>query len=186
MHYLKKLQPIVVLVSAFVALFAGVGFLLPIENATRVQVVFKKDIEDVFKNVTEIEVWPQWFEAYDSAQRRADLHGKPVFHTRGERGEVDLVVERLEEPHQMVLYLKDGSFEGRWFFDIELCRAGTLLTITEVGAVSNPLVRGLTAFEDKHVPIREFMLALGAFYELRTLPDDVDVEYEDMQPRLPK
>jgi len=186
MHYLKKLFPALVILTAFAVLLTGVGFLRPLAHVARCQIVLRKPVEEVWPTVSNLPAWPTWFEQCEGMRRVPQRNGHDTFLARESWGEVPIEIERLEPPYELVTYQVAHGVAGRRHYTLEIVPAGTQLTITEYGEVENPFLRGLAIFSDESGTIKEFMRDLAKKLELKSEPTERDLTLDQYQQELAK
>lgn len=182
MGILKKLLPLLVLLLAALALLFGVGWLRPAQHIAACRGVLRVDPDQVWARVVDVDAWPTWVSAFDAVRPRADEDGHPSYFVETEFGEAVLIVEQRDS-ERMVTFLDAGSFEGRWAYELSAVPAGSQLTITETGTVSNPLMRGLMMFMDEHASMRGFLEDLGAALECDVSVTEVEPDQESVGER---
>ena len=125
-----------------------VGWLLPEKHRAERQATFKAPPETVWELITNVEAFPSWRSDVKTVQRLPDRDGRPVWVEEGSNGRITLAVERSEAPRLLVLRIADPDlpFGGTWTYEISPAATGTTLTITEDGAIYNPLFRVMARF----------------------------------------
>jgi len=184
MHHFKKLVPVFVILAAFAVLVTGVGFLRPKEHVARCQVVLRKPVEEVWPLVGDLTTWPGWLEAYDGMRRAPKRNDHDTFLAHGSWGDVAIEIERSVPPYELVTFLTAKGFSGRWSTELEIVPAGTQITITEYGEVSNPFLRGLMLLMDEHGSMKDFLRDLAAKLEVKGEPEEKGLTLEQYQVEL--
>jgi uncharacterized protein YndB with AHSA1/START domain len=131
----------------FIALLL-VGWLLPVKHRAERQATFKAPPETVWDLITNVEAFPSWRREVKTVRRLPDRAGRPVWVEDGSNGPITLAVERSEAPRLLVLRIADPDlpFGGTWTYEISPAASGSTLTITEDGAIYNPLFRVMARF----------------------------------------
>jgi hypothetical protein len=169
----KVIRVLVVVVSVLVALILGiliVGLLLPAEHHASRTLVTKQSpqaIWDVINDHTNEPLWRADIANVKSVSKRSD---KSIWRENYKDGNVlTLITTEWKPPTRMVRELTDldGPFSGRWEIDITPTPAGSNVTITEIGRVSNPFFRFVSKYVIGHTTsIEKYLTSLaGKFGE---------------------
>jgi len=135
-------------IGLLVVVLLLVGWLLPEKHRAERQATFKAPPETVWDLITNVEAFPSWRSDVKTVRRLPDRDGRPVWVEDGSNGPITLAVERSEAPRLLVLRIADPDlpFGGTWTYEISPAAAGSTLTITEDGAIYNPLFRVMARF----------------------------------------
>ena len=134
---------VVVVIAALI-----VGWLLPEKHKATRQATLLASPEAVWALITDVEAFPTWRSDVKSVERLPDRVGRPVWIERGSGGKVTFAVDESNAPRRLVVRIADRTlpFGGTWTYDIAPATGGTALTITEDGAIYNPLFRVMARF----------------------------------------
>ncbi len=147
---LVKIIGLVLLVIAAVVFI--VGYRLPEQHTATRDRVFAAPADRIFHEISTIAAYPKWRSGVQSVEMLADSNGMTHFRESGMTGDVTYVVERVVPNRQYVLTIADAKlpYSGSWIFDLTPVAGGTQLTITEEGAVHNPLFRFMSRYVFGH------------------------------------
>ena len=154
---MRKLIRIVGLVVALtigllLAVLVG-GLRLPEEHYASRTLQTKQSPQAVWDAINDHENEPQWRSDVASVESLGERNGKPVWQENYKDGnKVALMTTEWKPPTRMVRELTDleGPFSGRWEIDVQPTPAGSNVTITEVGKVSNPFFRFVSKYVIGH------------------------------------
>lgn len=141
------------LLVALVAAMWVTGSMLPVAHVASGNQILPRPVEDVFRLVSSIEAYPQWWSEVSSIEVLArDPNGNLTFRQHGSGGPVVMQVVEQRPPTRFVTRIADSDqpFGGTWTFELEPQDEGTRLTITERGEVYNPLFRFMARFVFGH------------------------------------
>jgi hypothetical protein len=172
----KKLLGFGGVVLGIVVLMFGVGLLVPADHAARCTVLIRKEPAELWTTVVDFERWAEWNAGIERVVPGPSRDQNDVWLVTADFGEAELEVTKLNEPTELETRMSAGSFTGTWTYEFLEVPAGTTLTITERGTVSNPLFRTMMLFTDEHGSMKDFMLALGTEHGLEVEPREVDAE----------
>lgn len=181
MGILKKLLPLLVLLLALAALLFVAGWFRPERHAARTRGVYRVPTEKVWERLANVQVWPSWLEAFHTVSSRPDVDGHDAYSVGTEFGDAVLVVEHQDDSGRLTTLLDAGAFQGRWIYELKDVPAGSELTITEIGDVGNPFLRGVMMFKDPHESMRDFLTDLGRALEVEPSIEDIDVSVEQAE-----
>ena len=125
-----------------------VGWLLPEKHTASRHASFQASPETVWALITDVEQFPSWRSDVKTVERLANRDGQPVWVEEGSNGRITFAVERSDRPRLLVVRIADRDlpFGGTWTYAFSAASGGTTLTITEDGAIYNPLFRVLSRF----------------------------------------
>jgi hypothetical protein len=118
-------------------------------------------------------VWPE----LKSAKRVADANGQEVWEQNASgMMSMRLIVEEAVEPKRMVTRMDvapDAAFGGTWTYELAPSDAGTELTVSEDGYVSNPLFRVVMHAMGVHHSVDGYLRAVGTKLGETVTPEHV-------------
>ena len=152
---------IIRIVLALVILIAAVfiaGALLPEEHHASKTLITKQSPQALWDAINDHANEPKWRADVANVTSLGEREGKPVWRENYKDGNnVTLITTESKPPTRMVRELTDldGPFSGRWEIDIAPTAAGSNITVTEIGKVSNPLFRFVSKFIIGHTTFME-------------------------------
>ena len=134
---------VVVVVAALI-----VGWLLPEKHTATREATLLASPEAVWALITDVDAFPSWRTDVKSVERLPDRAGRPVWIEQGSGGKVTFAVDESTPPRRLVVRIADRDlpFGGTWTYEIAPAAGGASLTITEDGAIYNPLFRVMARF----------------------------------------
>ena len=152
------------LLFAFVLVFA-VGVLVPKEHEASVRAVVAAEEDVVWEKVSQMESWPTWHADIEGMERMPDREGKPYWLMQSSWGDMPQIVDEVSPAQRLVTIIPEDAdlgYSGSWTWELEESDEGTVLTITERGLVTNPLMRFVSRFVmGYHGSLRTFQEQLG-------------------------
>lgn len=148
---------VLLLLGLIVAVFV-VGALLPEEHRASRTLITKQSPQALWDAINDHATEPQWRPDVASVTSLGEREGKPVWQESYKDGnKVTLITTEAKAPTKMVRELTDleGPFSGRWEIDITPTPAGSNITVTEMGKVSNPFFRFVSKFIIGHTTFME-------------------------------
>ena len=147
---LKILLWILGALAGFVELVAISGFFLPREHhVARSLKLVKTSPDAVWAAISNHAEDPTWRSDVAATLRLADAHGHAVWQDQFKNGQ-RMSYETVESiPNQKLVRLivdSGGPFGGTWTYSLHPEGAGTRITITEDGWVSNPIFKVVGKF----------------------------------------
>jgi len=155
---------IVIGLIAVVAIAFVVGLLLPREHSASSRVTLKSAPAQVWPVVRDLSSLVGTWSELKSARRLPDENGKEVWEQNAGGFDMRLIVVEASEPTRMVTRIDappDAAFGGTWTYRVEPAGAGTQVTVTEDGYVSNPLFRVMMTVMGVHRTADSYLKALG-------------------------
>lgn len=149
---MRLLKVVALVLIAVAAVVLVVGYRLPEQHTATRERVFAAPADRIFHEIATIEAYPKWRSGVQSIQMLPDSSGMKHFRETDMTGEVTYVVERVVPNRQYVLAIADAKlpYSGSWTFDLTPVAGGTQLTITEDGAVRNPVFRFMSRYVFGH------------------------------------
>ena len=121
------------LVGVVVAI-AAIGMLLPRDHVATRSRTFSRPPDEVWRAVTDLEAMPAW----RSGVTKVEMLSPTSFREHGKHGAVTYAIEDDRAGHRVNRIADTGlPYGGLWRFEL----AGSTLTITEEGFVTNPIFR---------------------------------------------
>jgi len=125
-----------------VAVLAAVGLALPRDHVAARRAVLDRPPEEVWRALTDVEAYPRWRRGVTALDRLSPGE----FRERSSNGVIRYAIV-AERPHELrITRIADPAlpFGGRWIYELLPDGAGTRLTITEDGFITNPMFRVLS------------------------------------------
>jgi uncharacterized protein YndB with AHSA1/START domain len=134
---------IAISIAVLLAIVVLVGLTIPKAHRASRTVTLPAQPATVFEAVSDFPRYPDW--RRDVKSMAVDGNGGvgTLIHEEGPHGSIPYRVEAHEPPSRLVLRIADPSlpFGGTWTYELRASGAGTELTLTEDGEVSNPIFR---------------------------------------------
>lgn len=149
---MKILKYIVLALVAAIALVFLIGFLLPREHTAAVRAMYHARPERVYAAIADVEAGPAW----RTGMKKVEVLARDPLRWRetAEWGVITFVRDEAVPNQKIVTRIADADqgFGGTWIYVLSQPAhgAGTTLTITENGTVSNPLFRFMSRFVFGH------------------------------------
>ena len=158
---------------ALVAIAYLVGTRLPREHVATVRAHYRQPPDSIYRVLTQVAEYPSWRHDVKAVELLPERNGHLVWRERAGSAALDFEFTVAVRPTRLVstLVSTDAGFTGRWICQILPDASGTMLTITEEGAVDNPLFRFLLRFVfGVDGSLEKFLGALGSrFGERETM-----------------
>lgn len=148
-----------------VAVILSVGAMLPVAHSASVRATYRVAPSAVWEAITAYEAFPEWRSGVDRVEARAFSDGSRGWIEYGSSGPLPMAVDVADPPRLLTLRIASDAlpFGGTWTYELEETAAGTRVTITEDGTVTNVLFRFISRFVFGHTATMERYLAdLGA------------------------
>lgn len=143
---------IIVILAALLVAVALAGAMLPREHTVTRTIVLKQAPAAVWAAITDHANEPSWRADVASVTRLADRNGHELVEEKYKNGD-SLKIETVETqpPGRLVRDVVDNAmFSGRWTYELTPQAGGTRVSITEHGAVPNPVFRLISRFVIGH------------------------------------
>ena len=161
-----KIVLIVLLVLiGLVAAAALVGLGLPRTHRAASRITLQKPPTEVWTTVRDLGALRGTWKDLKSAHRLPDQGAKEVWEQKTGGFSLRLIIEQSDPPRRLVTRIdapEDAPFGGHWTYQLEPAGAGTQVTVTEEGYVSNPLFRTMMYLMGTHRTADSYLRALGA------------------------
>ena len=145
---LIALGSLVAVVLLLVAVAALIGSRLPRRHEVSRSLVLAARPEDLFRAMTDFANAPAWRKEIRRVEMLAPDGGRTRFKEHGAHGAITYEVVAAEPPRTLVTEIvdRDLGYSGSWTYSLQPELAGTRVTITERGDVSNVLFRFLSRY----------------------------------------
>jgi len=130
----------------------GIGYMLPVEHRAVREAELKSPPRTVWETITAFKEAPAWRPDIKSVERvqqgsetlwkEVDTHGGSILYRTVESIPQKRLVRQIAD--------KDLPFGGRWTFEIKEAPHGSILRVTEDGAVYSPFYRFMSKFVFGH------------------------------------
>jgi len=154
-----------------------IGLLLPRNHVATSQVELKQPIDSVWAAVRSMGDTPSFWPELKSSSRMPDVDGRETWGQTMESGfNLPLVIDEERPPDLLVtrIVAKDAPFGGTWRYSLEAVTAGTRVTVTEEGWVSNPIFRVISRLMGHHTTLDSYLKALGKKFGEELKPSHKD------------
>jgi uncharacterized protein YndB with AHSA1/START domain len=148
-------------VAVLIALVILVGLARPRMHVAHTRATYAVPPAELWDTLTAFAAWPDWYPEIDAVRTLPDRDGRRVIELTSSWGRVAAELTVFEPPQRLQTSLATGSFRCSWTYVLEPTAAGTVLTVTERGAVDNPVIRTLMIFMDEHATMLDFHRALA-------------------------
>ncbi|MEP6691814.1 MAG: SRPBCC family protein [Gemmatimonadaceae bacterium] len=144
---------VAVLVAVVVAV-AAIGAILPRDHIASRTATIAAPPDSVWAALTHPEAYPAWRKDVDRVVLAPLNPAAPgtiawrEYSKSGSDESLGYVIEHAEAPHHLVTRITDANlpYSGAWTIAIEPAGAGSRVTITERGLVSNPIFRFVSRY----------------------------------------
>ena len=145
--------------GALLLALVAFGYALPVTHVATRDAVLPAPPGRIFAVLTDVEAFPTW----RSDVKEVEILARAPLQWREEGGNDTIAFEAAEvvPPTRLVTRITDKSlpFGGSWTFALQPANGGTKLTITENGAIYNPLFRVMSRFVFGHTATIDRYLA---------------------------
>lgn len=148
---------------AVLLVVAGVaGLLMDRSHVITREAVYARTPQELWNVITRFDKTATWRSDIDAVQIES---GDPIrFVEMGDQGPMPMEVTEQEPPHMLVVMASDPSlpFSGAWTYELAAVEGGTRLSVTERGAIDNPLFRFVShTFMDPADTVNTYLVDLG-------------------------
>jgi uncharacterized protein YndB with AHSA1/START domain len=149
-----------VIVASLVGLILLIGFLLPEKHEVSRSLVLRASPADVYRIVADVANAPSWRRDVQRVELLPARDGRTQFREHASHGVVTYEIVENVPVQTLVTRIvdRDLGYSGSWTYSFVPHEAGTRLTITERGEVSNILFRFLSRFVFGHAKTIETYL----------------------------
>ena len=154
---------VLAVLAAIAVVIVAVGALLPRDHVASTSAEIAGRPEDVFTALTDVERFPSW-RAVTKVEMLPAVDGRRRWREVSRFGPLTFEEVEASRPRRLVSRIvdTDQGFGGTWSWDIAPAAAGSKVTITERGYVSNPLFRFMSRYVfGHHATQEEYLRALG-------------------------
>ena len=151
-----------IVLAAIVAL--GVGSRLPIHHEVSRSVVLQAQPAEVYRVITDLEEAPRWRPGLQRIEVLHDANGRRRYREHGKDGAVTYEIVAAQPARTLITQIIDPDlgYSGSWTYSLAPHDAGTLLTITEKGEVTNVFFRFMSRYVFGHATtIETYLKALA-------------------------
>jgi uncharacterized protein YndB with AHSA1/START domain len=143
---------LVVLIVVAVAIIALIGASLPKEHVASRSILLHKTPAEVYGVVRDFSSAPRWRTDLKQVEVKVQPDGRVHFREDGKQGAVNFEVVEDIPAQRLVTRILDTNlgYSGSWTYVFATEGAGTRLTITENGVVSNVIFRFLSKYAFGH------------------------------------
>ncbi len=158
----------ILIVLGLLVFVAAIGYTagarLPLAHSASVRARFAVPPDSLYAAIVAVDSYPKWRADVKTVTRLPDHNGHTAWRETTGSGALDYEATVAVQPNRVVntITTKDAGFTGQWIFQILPDSTGSTLTITEEGAIEQPLFRfmqryvfGMTA------SMETFLHALG-------------------------
>ena len=135
--------------AALVALMALIGAFVSRDHRATSTISLRQAPDSVWTVVRDIGGAPAWFSAMEKSERLPDRDGHEVWHQKMSGFDVPIIVLESALPGRLVTQIDPaagGAFGGMWTYELVPDSAGTRISVTEAGWISNPVFRFMSRF----------------------------------------
>jgi uncharacterized protein YndB with AHSA1/START domain len=150
-----------------------IGLLLPQSHVASASARFAAKPDALWASLTDVAAFPQWRRDVTRVEILPDENGQRGWREYGRQGTVTYRVVESVPPQRLVSRIADERlpYGGTWTYELAPAGDGTRLTITERGAIYNPVFRFVARFVMGHTATMNGVLrALGARHDERVTP----------------
>jgi uncharacterized protein YndB with AHSA1/START domain len=136
-------------IVALIALMALIGAFVSRDHRATSTVVLRQPPDSIWKVVRGLENITAWFPAMQLSERLPDRDGHEVWRQKMSGFDVPIIVLESSPPRRLVTQIDPtagGAFGGTWTYELASDGAGTRISVTEAGWISNPIFRFMSRF----------------------------------------
>jgi hypothetical protein len=169
----RLIKRLFVFAAVVLAVVYVVGYRLPEQHTASRDRVFAATPDRIFKEISSLKAYPKWRSGVQNVRILPDSEGMTHYIEEAMTGDVAYVVEHQVPNRQYVLTIADAKlpYSGSWTFDLTPVAGGTQVSITEEGAVHNPVFRFMSRYVYGHFKTIDGYLADLDKRLANTLPD---------------
>jgi len=170
---MKLILIIVLSLAALIGIIALIGLSLPRTHRAASRITLQKPPTEVWAVVRDLGALQGTWSELKSSRRLPDEAGREVWEQNAGGFPLRLIVEQSNPSTRLVTRIDaapDAAFGGTWTYELEPAGAGTRLTVTEAGYVSNPIFRVMMKVMGVHRTADGYLRALGTKLGERVQP----------------
>jgi len=136
-------------VVGLIALMALIGAFVARDHRATSAISLRQSPDSVWKVVRDLGGITAWFPAMQQSERLPDRDGHEVWHQKMSGFDVPIIVLESSPPRKLVTQIDPtagGAFGGTWTYEVAPDSAGTRISVTEAGWISNPVFRFMSRF----------------------------------------
>ncbi len=163
--------------AVVVAVVLGIGLALPRTHRATSRITLQKSPEEVWPAVRNLDALLGSWKDLQEAGRVADQGGKEVWRQKAGGFELKLIIEEATQPSRLVTRIDaaaDAAFGGTWTYELAPDGAGTRVTVTEDGYVSNPIFRVMMKAMGTHRTLDGFLVGLAVKFGETVKPEHME------------
>jgi uncharacterized protein YndB with AHSA1/START domain len=165
------------IVGGIIGLFLAmtlVGLVLPQRHVCSLRATLKQSPASVWEALTDIEQFPRWRPEVSRIELLPAVEGHILYREHSRHGAITFERMEAEPCKRLVGRIADRTlpFGGGWTYELLQANGGTQVTITETGAVYNPLFRFMSRFIFGHrKTIDTYLRQLGKKFGEKVVPE---------------
>jgi len=132
-----------------VVLMALIGALVSRDHRATSTISLRQSPDSVWKVVRDLGAITTWFPAMQQSERLPDRDGHEIWRQKMSGFDVPIIVLESSAPRKLVTQIDPtagGAFGGTWTYALAPDSAGTRISVTEAGWISNPIFRFMSRF----------------------------------------
>jgi uncharacterized protein YndB with AHSA1/START domain len=149
-----------------IVLMALIGAFVSRDHRATSTVMLRQPTDSVWKVVRDLGTITTWWPAMEKAERLPDRDGHEVWRQKMSGFDVPIIVMESSPPRRLVTQIDPtagGAFGGTWIYELTPDSAGTRISVTEAGWISNPIFRFMSRFLFGYYgSLDKYLTALGA------------------------
>ena len=146
---MKWLLIVMGILAALFVLMAVIGLFIAREHRATSTITLRQPPDSVWKVVRDIGGSPTWFPAMQKSERLPDRAGHEVWRQKMGGFDVPIIVLESTPPQTLITQIDPKArkaFGGTWTYQLAPDAAGTRISVTETGWISNPIFRFMSRF----------------------------------------
>lgn len=135
-------------IAAIIAVIATIGLMLPRDHVAARSARLNAPPDSVWAALVNTEDYPRWRSDVMKVEELPAVNGRRSWRESAKENSITFVADEEQMPAKLVTRIADDDlpFGGRWEYSLAPDGAGTRITITEKGWVSNPIFRFVSHF----------------------------------------
>jgi len=128
---------------------ALIGAFVARDHRATSTISLRQSPDSVWKVVRDLGGITAWFPAMQQSERLPDRDGHEVWHQKLSGFDVPIIVLESSPRRKLVTQIDPtagGAFGGTWTYELAPDSAGTRISVTEAGWISNPVFRFMSRF----------------------------------------